>query len=99
MERDYNVLYTYITKRVYPSDFDVYKKRSLRRKAEQYDVDNGELIYLGGKKGEKRRVIKNEDEKSGFWKAAMQIQKVFNCMSIIATMHYGYITTSLVHFI
>ena len=50
MERDYNALYTYITKRVYPSDFDMYKKGSLRRKAEQYDVDNGELIYLGGKK-------------------------------------------------
>ena len=46
MERDYNVLYTYITKRVYTSDFDVYKKRSLRRKAEQYDVDNGELMYM-----------------------------------------------------
>ena len=52
MEQDYNALYTYITKRVYPSDFDVYKKRSLRRKTKQYDVDNGELIYLGGKKGE-----------------------------------------------
>ena len=62
MEQDYNALYTYITKRVYLSDFDVYKKRSLRRKAEQYDVDNRELIYLGWKKGEKRRVIKNEDE-------------------------------------
>ena len=43
MERDYNGLYTYITKRVYPSNFDVHKKRSLRRKAEQYNVDNGEL--------------------------------------------------------
>ena len=42
MERDYNAVYTCITKRVYPSDFDVHK-RSLRRKAEQYDVDNGEL--------------------------------------------------------
>ena len=43
MDRDYNALYTYITKRVHPSDFDVYKKRSLRRKAKQYNVDNGEL--------------------------------------------------------
>ena len=52
MERDYNECSVYLHNQesICPSDFDVYKKRSLRRTVEQYDVDNGELIYLGEKK-------------------------------------------------
>ena len=36
-------VYLHNQESIYPSDFDVHKKRSLRRKAEQYDVDNGEI--------------------------------------------------------
>ena len=94
MERDYNALYTYITKRVYPSDFDVYKtKRSLRRKAEQYDVDNGQLIYLGGKKGQKQRVIKNEDQKKQILESCHVDTEGIQLYEY-HTMRYGYITTS-----
>jgi len=61
-EQLYDILYSYLTKGVYPSEYSTNKKRSLRRKAEHYSVENGDLFYVGGKNGHKRRVIKNEDE-------------------------------------
>ena len=61
-EEFYDVLYGYLTRGVYPNEYNTNKKRSLRRKAVHYSVDNGELFYIGGKI-QPRRVIKDEEEK------------------------------------
>lgn len=63
-QSEYDTLYTYLSKGVYPSNYDANKKRMLRRKAENFRIDNGELFYVGRKKGDKsRRVIKTEEER------------------------------------
>ena len=62
-QSEYDALFMYLSNGVYPSD-DVNKKRILRRKAQNFKVDNGELFYIGGKTGDKpRRVIKTEEER------------------------------------
>ena len=61
-EEFYDVLYGYLTRGVYPSEYDTNKKRSLRRKAVHYRVDNGELFYIDGKR-QPRRVIKDEEKR------------------------------------
>ena len=43
-------LYAYLSKGEYPSYYDANKKRILRRKAENFRIDNGELFYVGKKK-------------------------------------------------
>ena len=49
-QSEYDILYMYLLKGVYPSDYGTNKKRILRRKAENLRIDNGELVYVGGKK-------------------------------------------------
>ena len=50
-----------LTRGVYPSKYDTNKKRSLRRKAVHYSVDNGELFSYIGDKRHPRRVIIQTD--------------------------------------
>ena len=40
----YEALYAYLSKGEYPSYYDANKKRILRRKAENFKIDNGELF-------------------------------------------------------
>jgi len=49
-QSDYEVLYTYLSKREFPSYYDANKKRILRRKAENFKIDHGELLYVGKKR-------------------------------------------------
>ena len=46
----YDALFMYLLKRVYPRDYDINKKRMLRRKAEKLNINNGELFYVGNSK-------------------------------------------------
>ena len=63
-QSEYGALYAYLSKGVYPSDYGVNKKRILRKKAENFKIDNGELFYVGRKNGTMpRRVIKTEEER------------------------------------
>ena len=63
-QSEYDALFVYLSKGVYPSDYGANPKRMLRRKAENFGIDNGELFYVGRKKGDKpRRVIKTEEER------------------------------------
>jgi len=65
MERsEYDALFVYLSKGVYPSDYGANPKRIFRRKAENFIIDNGELFYVAQKKGVKpRRVTKTEEER------------------------------------
>lgn len=63
-QSEYDALFVYLSKGVYPSDYGANRKRILRRKAENFGIDNRELFYVGQKKGDKpRRVIKTEEER------------------------------------
>ena len=63
-QSEYDALFVYLSKGVYPSNYGANSKRILRRKAENFSIDNGELFYVGRKKGDKpRRVIKTEEER------------------------------------
>ena len=88
-EEFYDVLYGYLTRGVYPSEYDINKKRSLRRKAVHYtcSVDNGELFYIGGKR-QPRELSKMKKKKDAFWKAAMPKQEVQLCINrLYATLY------------
>ena len=52
----YEALYAYLSKGEYPSYYDANKKRILRRKAENFRIDNGELFYVGKKKRDKSEI-------------------------------------------
>ena len=63
-QSEFDALFVYLSKGAYPSDYGVNSKRMLRRKAENFSIDNGELFYVGRKKGDKpRKVIKTEEER------------------------------------
>ena len=64
-QSEFDALFVYLSKGLYPSDYGANSKRMLRRKAENFSIDNGELFYVGRKKGDKPRikVIKTEEER------------------------------------
>ena len=71
-------MYSYLTRGVYPSEYDANKKRSLRRKAVYYSIDNGELFYIGRKR-QPRRVIKDGEEKRRILESCHAVQLCINC--------------------
>ena len=85
-------LYTYLSKGVYPSDYGTNKKRILRRKAENFRSDNYcELLYVGGKKGDKPRgVIKTEEERRRIWETAMDKTEGIFCYFCTVLMQHPY---------
>ena len=68
----YSEVHTYITSGLYPEDSDSNYKRSLRRKAANFKVEDGKLYYIGNQEKrpgtkakspkDRRLVVESEEE-------------------------------------
>ena len=54
----YGVVHTYLSSGEYPPDCDKNYKRSLRRKAANFKVEEGRLYYVGNENEEEQRRIR-----------------------------------------
>ena len=60
---EYERVKAYLSRSVYPSEFNKDEKRQLRRKALQFHLDESQILYLKSKVGVgNRRVIRQEEK-------------------------------------
>jgi len=65
----YNEVFYYLRDNQYPDDFTKDQKRIIRRKAQNFVLDDGALFFVGKKNSQPKRWVHNTDEQEKILKA------------------------------